>query len=146
FDLYPDTRSQVYLGVEHEKPSTNAAVDATAGKVLLYQGEVAKTFFFSTSGGRTASAEDVWGQPVPYLVSVPDPYDSISPYHNWGPFRYTARKLGRGLKAPGRLTDIQTVASSSGRVQSVVASGSKGQAQATGSQVRAALGLRSTWV
>ena len=56
FDLYPDTRSQVYLGVEHEKPSTTAAVDATAGKVVLYQGLVAKTFFFSTSGGRTASA------------------------------------------------------------------------------------------
>ena len=27
FDLYPDTRSQVYLGIEHEKPSTNAAVE-----------------------------------------------------------------------------------------------------------------------
>src|SRR6476469_2446124 len=50
FDLYPDTRSQVYLGIEHEKPSTNAAVNATAGQVVLYQGEVAKTFFFSTSG------------------------------------------------------------------------------------------------
>src|SRR5256714_1082128 len=52
FDLYPDTRSQVYLGVEHEKPSTTAAVDATAGQVVLYEGQVAKTFFFSTSGGR----------------------------------------------------------------------------------------------
>src|SRR5580765_7518840 len=76
FDLYPDTRSQVYLGIEHEKPSTNAAVNATAGRVVLYEGEVAKTFFFSTSGGRTASAEDVFGEPVPYLVSVADPYDS----------------------------------------------------------------------
>src|SRR5438034_159245 len=59
FDLYPDTRSQVYLGIEHEKPSTNAAVAATAGQVVLYEGEVAKTYFFSTSGGRTASAQDV---------------------------------------------------------------------------------------
>ena len=38
FDLYPDTRSQVYLGIEHEKPSTNAAVNATAGQVVLYDG------------------------------------------------------------------------------------------------------------
>ena len=83
FDLYPDTRSQVYLGLEHEKPSTNAAVDATAGKVVLYQGQVARTYFFSTSGGRTASAEDVWGEAVPYLVSVSDPYDSLSPNHRW---------------------------------------------------------------
>ncbi|HLB20253.1 MAG TPA: SpoIID/LytB domain-containing protein, partial [Gaiellaceae bacterium] len=69
FDLYPDTRDQVYLGIEHEKPSTTAAVNATAGQVVLYQGAVAKTYFFSTSGGRTASAEDVWGKPIPYLVS-----------------------------------------------------------------------------
>src|SRR5256885_945437 len=43
FDLYPDTRSQVYLGVEHEKASSTAAVDGTAGQVVLYQGAVAKT-------------------------------------------------------------------------------------------------------
>src|SRR6266511_3008193 len=100
FDLYPDTRSQVYLGIDHEKPSTNAAVDATADKVVLYQGEVAKTFFFSSSGGRTASAEDVWGEAVPYLVSVPDPYDSISPHHDWGPFTFTGAKLAKVLKMP----------------------------------------------
>src|SRR5439155_1171605 len=110
FDLYPDTRSQVYLGIEHEKPSTNSAVDATAGQVVLYQGEVAKTYFFSTSGGRTASAEDVWGKPVPYLVSVPDPYDSISPYHNWGPFAFTGVKPM--MTARYRLTRGKVVAAS----------------------------------
>src|SRR3989442_14054180 len=68
FDLYPDTRSQVYLGLEHEKPSTNAAVNDTAGQVVLDEGEVAKTYFFSTSGGRTAPEEAVWGEPVPYLI------------------------------------------------------------------------------
>src|SRR5256884_303239 len=34
FDLYPDTRDQVYLGIPHEAPSTNAAVNATAGQVV----------------------------------------------------------------------------------------------------------------
>src|SRR5438477_659173 len=147
FDLYPDTRDQVYLGIPHEAPSTNAAVNATAGQVVLYKGKVASTYFFSTSGGRTASVQDLYpdSPPVPYLVSVPDPYDSISPYHDWGPFRYTARKLARGLKSPGKLLDVKTVAASSGRVQSVVATGSKGEATATGSEVRSALGLRSTW-
>jgi stage II sporulation protein D len=147
FDLYPDTRDQVYLGIPHEAPSTNAAVSATAGQVVLYKGKVASTYFFSTSGGRTASIQDLYpdSPPVPYLVSVPDPYDSISPYHDWGPFRYTARKLGRSLKSPGKLLDVQTVAASSGRVQSVVATGSKGEVTATGGEVRSALGLRSTW-
>jgi SpoIID/LytB domain protein len=145
--LYPDTRDQVYLGIPHEAPSTTAAVNATAGQVVLYKGKVASTYFFSTSGGRTASVQDLYpdSPPVPYLVSVADPYDSISPYHDWGPYRYTARKLARGLKSPGKLLDVQTLAASSGRVQSVVATGSKGEVTATGSEVRSALGLRSTW-
>ena len=147
FDLYPDTRDQVYLGIPHEAPSTNAAVGATAGQVVFYKGKVASTYFFSTSGGRTASVQDLYpnSPAIPYLASVPDPYDSISPYHDWGPFRFTTRKLGRGLKSPGKLLDVETIAAPSGRVQSVVATGSKGEASATGSEVRAALGLRSTW-
>jgi stage II sporulation protein D len=147
FDLYADTRDQVYLGVPHEAPPTTAAVNATAGQVVFYKGKVASTYFFSTSGGRTASVQDLYpdSPPIPYLVSVPDPYDSISPYHDWGPFRYAARKLGRKLKSPGKLLDVQTVAAASGRVQSVVATGAKGEATATGSEVRSALGLRSTW-
>ena len=51
FDLYSDTRDQVYLGIPHEAPSTTAAVNATAGQVALYKGKVASTYFFSTSGG-----------------------------------------------------------------------------------------------
>src|SRR2546423_4239621 len=145
FDLYPDTRSQVYLGIEHEKPSTNAAVDATAGKVVLYQGEVAKTFFFSTSGGRTASAEDVWGQAVPYLVSVPDPYDSISPYHNWGPFAFTGSKLAHILKLKGRVTDLQPELNSSGRIKTLNVVGTNGTVAIPGTELRRRLAVRSTW-
>ena len=145
FDLYPDTRSQVYLGIDHEKPSTTAAVDATAGKVLLFEGQVAKTFFFSTSGGRTASAEDVWGKPVPYLVSVPDPYDSISPYHNWGPFAFTGAKLARVLKMSGRVLDLRPELNSSGRIETLTVVGTKGSVSVPGNDLRRRLGLRSTW-
>src|SRR2546426_8264480 len=145
FDLYPDTRSQVYLGIEHEKPSTNAAVDATAGKVVLYQGEVAKTFFFSTSGGRTASSEDVWGEPVPYLISVPDPYDSISPHHDWGPIAFTGAKLAKVLKMKGRVMDLQPELNSSGRIKVLNVIGTKSTLVVPGAELRRRLGLRSTW-
>ena len=147
FDVYADTRDQVYLGIPHEAPTTTAAVNATAGQVVLYKGKVASTYFFSTSGGRTASVQDVYpgSPPIHYLVSVPDPYDSISPYHDWGPYRFPAAKLARKLKVPGKLLDVQTDAASSGRVRSVVVTGSNGQATATGSVVRTSLGLRSTW-
>jgi stage II sporulation protein D len=145
FDLYDDTRSQVYLGIPHEKPSTNAAVDATAGQVVLHAGRVAKTFFFSTSGGRTMSSADAWGTAVPYLISVPDPYDSLSPYHDWGPFRFTAARLARVLRVPGKLVDVTTTRNGSGRAEAVVANGTRGQVTVAAADVRRALGLRSTW-
>ena len=145
FDLYPDTRSQMYLGMDHEKASTNAAVDATAGKVVLYNGQVAKTYFYSSSGGRTASSQDIWGGAVPYLVSVPDPYDTISPYHTWGPLPFTGAKLGKILRAPGRLVDVQSELNSSGRVSSVTAVGTNGSVVVQAADLRRRLGLRSTW-
>jgi stage II sporulation protein D len=145
FDLYPDTRSQVYRGLAGEAPETNAAVQATAGQVVLYAGRPARTYFFSTSGGRTMSAADAWGTPIPYLVSVPDPYDTLSPYHDWGPYAFTAAKLGKALHAQGRLVDVQVEANGSGRAANVTAIGANGESTATGAAVRKALGLRSTW-
>jgi stage II sporulation protein D len=148
FDLYPDVRSQVYGGVAAEEAPSTTAAAATAGQVLLYGGRVATTFFFSTSGGRTENAEDAWagGKPVPYLVSVPDPYDTASPHHRWGPITLTGPKLARtfGVRAP--VTDLRTTRNRSGRVAQIVAVGGDGrQAALTGSQLRERLGLRSTW-
>jgi stage II sporulation protein D len=146
FDVYPDTRSQVYGGIEAESDTTSAAIDATAGEILTYDGSVATTYFSSTSGGKTAAIADVWdSDPVPYLVSVADPYDTISPYHDWGPLPFTAAKLKKALKAPGRLLDVQTDLNASGRVSDVTAVGDRGERVLAGSAVQKALGLRSTW-
>ena len=57
FDQYDDTRSQLYAGVSAEATRTNQAVDATRSQVVLYNGKVAQTFFFSTSGGHTENNE-----------------------------------------------------------------------------------------
>ena len=83
FDLYADTRSQVYEGRSSETPATNKAVTATAGEVVTYNGETANTTYFSTSGGQTEDARYGFASPVPYLKSVNDPYDDASPVHNW---------------------------------------------------------------
>src|SRR3954453_19969638 len=85
FDQYPDTRSQVYKGADGEMPSSNAAVDSTAGQVLRYQGRIVTAYFFSTSGGQTEDVENVFygATPEPYLKGVKDPYDNISPKHRW---------------------------------------------------------------
>lgn len=147
FDLYPDVRSQVYRGIDEEVESTNVAVEATAGEVLMYRGRLATTYFHSTSGGRTASVVDVWpgSRPVPYLVSVDDPYDSISPHHTWGPVVLSAGRLQKVLKAPGRLADVRTTMNPSARVATVTGVGSLGEASIRGGDLRRGLDLRSTW-
>lgn len=147
FDLFDDTRSQVYGGLDAERFSTTAAVDATAGQVVTYRGRPAVTYFFSTSGGRTAAIQDAWpgAKPVPYLVSVPDPYDSYSPHHRWGPIVFSAKPLGRKLHVPTRLLDVRTTVNGSGRVTAVVLVSPLGQLTVSGPDVRGLLDLRSTW-
>jgi stage II sporulation protein D len=145
FDLYSDVRSQVYGGLAAEAPTASAAIDATAGKVVLYDGKVITAYFFSTSGGRTVSAAELTGRAVPYLVSVADPYDTASPHHDWGPVLLDAAKVGKQLKAGGPLTDLQTTLGPSGRVQEGTAITATGESTFTGPQLRKALGLRSTW-
>ncbi|HZC30024.1 MAG TPA: SpoIID/LytB domain-containing protein [Gaiellaceae bacterium] len=151
FDVYSDTRSQMYLGLSHETPAAAAAVDATKGQVALYAGKVATTFFFSTSGGETASSLDIWGTPLPYLVAVADPYDAISPFHDWGPVPVTAAQLAKKLKVQGTITDATTTLNASGRVASLdllsmlPSSSVPTSTQVLASTVAGALGLRSTW-
>jgi stage II sporulation protein D len=154
----PDTRDQVYGGVNAETPSTTLAVDKTAGKVLVSGGTVASTFFFSTSGGKTASVSDEWGSSqssFPYLKSVSDPFDVISPHHRWGPtdaeddcpnagrdcvWRGPAMRRALGL---GALSDLNTSRNSSSRVAEVHVN--PGPVDFTGGDFRSRLGLRSTW-
>ena len=148
YDVYDDTRSQVYGGIGSEAPASSAAVRATRGEVVTYAGEVAQTFFFSTSGGETAANEEVWGGvPVPYLRSVDDPHDDLSPYHRWT-VTFTAKELRRRLAgvSPGRFEAIAVDARTpSGRAATVRVTGRGGGVVLPASQVQALLGLRSTW-
>jgi stage II sporulation protein D len=147
FDVYSDTRSQMYLGISAEHGPTTAAVNATRATVAFYGGRVATTYFYSTSGGRTAAIQDEWPKvkPVPYLVSVPDPYDTVSPYHDWGPVTFTGAKLGTLLKAPGAVTDLAPTPNASGRVGTLDVTAARGSMTVNGADARFALGLRSTW-
>jgi stage II sporulation protein D len=135
FDLFSDTRSQVYGGIAYETPQTNFAVQRTALKVLTWHGAVALTFFFSTSGGRTADVREVWPQygDIPYLRSVSDPYDTASPHHAW-----QVVLSGAKLPAAGALTVVHAP---DGRVTSVVI----GNRRLSGAAFRRTLGLQSTW-
>lgn len=145
FDLYGDSRSQAYGGVGVESPATSTAVDATAGLVLEYDGKVADALFHSSSGGRTVSALEATGVAVPYLVSVADPYDTLSPEHDWGPLLFDAAKLQTTLKLPA-ITGAAATDGPSGRVKTLeLSTGDEPPESFTGSELRVALGLPSTW-
>ncbi|MEN6565471.1 MAG: stage II sporulation protein D [Veillonellales bacterium] len=58
------------------------AVDQTRGQIITYAGEPINAVFHSTSGGRTASAKEVWGFEYPYLQSVACTWDQTSPRYN----------------------------------------------------------------
>jgi stage II sporulation protein D len=143
FSLYSDSRSQVYGGIAAETPATTKAVQATAGKVVLYKGKVATTYFSASSGGETAPGVDRKGRPLAYLTSVPDPYDTLSPYHDWGPVLLNAKSAGKALGLDAPLLDLQ--ASSPGHVTTATAVDPEGTTTLSGSQIQSDLGLRSTW-
>jgi hypothetical protein len=103
------------------------------------------TYFSASSGGRTVSAAEAIGTPIPYLVSVSDPYDTLSPFHDWGPVLVSTAAAGKALQLGGSVVSLQTVAGPSGHIESVVASTGESQATLSGARVEADLGLRSSW-
>jgi len=87
FDLYDDTRDQVYGGVDAESQLSNKATDETKNLILKYAAQPALLYYHSTCGGYTESVENVFTQePIPYLISIQDgnePYCIISPRFRW---------------------------------------------------------------
>ena len=148
YDVFADVRSQVYGGIAREVGSTTSAVTATRAEVVTAAGQVAQTFFFSTSGGRTAANEEVWGgTPIAYLRSVEDPHDDLSPYHDWTA-RFTDRAAGRKLRSlhVGKLQSLEVTARTpSGRAATVDVTGEDATTSVTAGRLQALLGLRSTW-
>jgi stage II sporulation protein D len=147
YDQYPDTRSQVYRGVTGESVRSDAAVSDTAGRIVTYAGQPAVTYYFSTSGGQTEDIEFsfIGALSKPWLVSVPDPYDSQSPYHRWT-VRTTAAHLDGALGAPGRFKSVKILKRGvSPRVVRAQVIGTRGSRTLSGPSIRSALGLRDTW-
>jgi stage II sporulation protein D len=153
FDVYDDTRSQVYGGTAAESAWTDQAVSATRLQVVMYQGSVAQTFFFSTSGGHTENNEFSslgFGQPaVPYLRGVDDPYESEvgSPYAHWKR-KFTQAKMNSALSGMvrGKLKNIVvTQRGASPRIVRANLIGSGGTTTVSGPQLRDALNLPGTW-
>jgi SpoIID/LytB domain protein len=148
FDVYADTRSQVYRGVAAQTPQTDAAVKATAGQIVTYSGRPAITYFFASSGGRTEDVENSFlgSEPEPWLRGVVDQYEK-GDEHTWKTalsFSAAAAKL-HGL-VRGSFKGIEVIKRGfSPRIVSAYVLGSAGRTLVSGPELAGRLGLYSAW-
>jgi len=147
FDVYSDTRSQMYLGRAAETPRSNAAVAATAGQIVTYHGNPITTYFFASSGGYTESIQNAWpgASPAPWLKGVEDRYEA--PSNRWRVSYSFARvqSLLSGL-VRGRFTGIEVLRRGvSPRIVLARIRGSAGVTKVTGAELEERLGLMSSW-
>jgi stage II sporulation protein D len=146
FDVYDDTRSQVYHGQLGEKTAGTAAVTATAGQVVTYQGAIANTLYHSDDGGWTENNEYVFvsgtgavtSGVVAYLRGASDrapdgsSYGKASPEATWHTTIYTLTQVQAIFAADSRTNVGQVVALDlthrgvSGRLISVTLIGANG--------------------
>jgi stage II sporulation protein D len=148
FNVYADTRSQVYRGKAAESAASNEAVQATAGEIVTYAGKPAITYFFASSGGMTESVQNAFpgAAPEPWLQGVPDPFDA-GPLHSWRTslsFKAATDDL-KGL-VRGVFRGIEVVKRGvSPRIISANVLGSKGATPISGDELAARLNLYDTW-
>jgi stage II sporulation protein D len=140
FDVDATQSSQVYRGLSSEANTTQAAVNATLGQVMTYQGKPILAAFHSASGGHTENVEDIWTDKVPYLRGVAD-YDMDTPGNEWNKV-ISLSDLSKSLKV-GNVKSISIDKTTQfGSVLSLNVSGDT-QASLPGNSVRTALKLRS---
>lgn len=157
FDVYESTRSQVYRGAAsylagqrtgYEHALTDAAITATAGQIVTFNGAAAFTQFGSSNGGWTVAGTQ------PYLRSFADPYDGVIPNsgHTWSA-RIDRAVIQRAYPALGTLTALRVVSRDGngqwgGRIANVELIGTAGSQLITGARLREVVGLaamKSTW-
>jgi stage II sporulation protein D len=140
FDLDNTEASQVYKGLSTEADTTQAAVKATSGQIMTYNGKPILAAFHSSSGGHTENVEDIWPNALPYLRGVPDD-DMGTPAYGWSK-TFSVSELSEILKVPNLKAIAPERMTQYGSVLSLKASGDSEQTL-TGSIIRSTLKLRS---
>jgi SpoIID/LytB domain protein len=78
YDLLDTSEDQVYRGYASKNTRAIAAVNATAGQVLTYEGDIVESFYSASNGGQTERTGNVWSDDYPYYVNADDPFDLLN--------------------------------------------------------------------
>ena len=145
YQICDTTSCQVYSGTSREDARSNAAVDATAGRIVTYQGQAAFTQFSSSNGGYSSPGS------VPYLVGKADPYDGVAGNagHSWS-VNISISTLESAYPTLGTLQRIGVTSREGGGewkgwANTVVLDGTRGDVTISGDTFRSKLGLKSRW-
>lgn len=114
------------------------AVEETDGQVMIYDGTLITATYFSCSGGRTESAQAVWGSSVPYLLSVDSPGEEDADSFE-SRMELTRSELMERLEIPD--TEIREITYTEGGGVETMTIGGR---SFSGVELRQRLGLRST--
>ena len=147
YDVYADTRSQVYKGASAETSQTNAAIAATAGQIVTYDGQPAITYFFASSGGHTEDVQYAFegSEAAPWLQGVTDPYETSSSHWKYTLSSATTSARLAGL-FKGTLRGIEVLRrGASPRIVLAEVLGTHGSTRVSGPALSYRLGLPSTW-
>lgn len=160
-NVVDDVRDQYFSGWKKAVEATYgrywvAAVAATAtsstrAQVVTYGGRPVATHYFSSSGGGTANAKDVWSTDLPYERSVSDPWSLQAPGNSMAAWTRTlSQASARSLFGLPDVARIRVSATwPGGLVRTLTATSSTGRtATLTGKPetMRSRLGLPAAWV
>lgn len=130
-------------GTRESVDKVKAAVMATSGYVLTYEGALIEATYFSCSGGTTEDAAAVWGTDFPYLRSVSSPGEEDAVYYT-DTETFTAQQfqsaLGVSLSGSPKIWFGSVTYTAGGGVDTMEIGGETYQ----GTKLRQLLGLRST--
>ena len=142
FDICDTTACQVYGGLTRETHNGNAAVNATASKIVTYRGKVALTQFASSNGGYSAQGD------YPYLAAHRDPYDSVIKSQAWTR-TISASSVSRLWPSAGTVKRLQITGrdgagSWGGRVKTIKIIGTARTTTVSGTTFQHMFGMRSS--
>ncbi len=132
---------------EQNKARLESLVDSLDGMVLTYDNNYALTCYHAFSNGKTETSANMWGEALPYLVSVDSPFDitaddysttltfSVAEVQN----KLTAAALISPSGEPSQWFGTPDV-TSAGYVSTITVN----DTAFTGTQIRHAFGLRSS--
>ncbi len=141
YDVVASTSDQLYRGMMCEDQRTDAAISATHGITMTYDGAPIIAYYSASAAGCTAGSDEAFGRDIPYLRPV---ISLDADAYNWS-LRVTYSELTGALASLGlnigKPKDIVIDEyAPSGYVKSVKIDGSNGSAVVLARDLRKALG------